>query len=261
MRIVIVGLAKTGTTAMFFKLKQAMPRETHCMFEPTTFHNPGGDATHVLAKVLIGRDIPVDFTSFGEFNKKIMIVRDARDTLVSRVLYDIYNDAAFCREDARVDALVDILRRKEADPLSVPLRDIIELFDRMSSRRLLARATDAAARAFDFQRRYPNCFRYRYEDLVRAHWEPVESYLEFALSPGPASVAPEYERVTRTKASGDWRNWLTPSDVEFFRPYFVAFEEHNGYSNDWTLPDRPHILPEHASDYVLRLVDERRRIG
>jgi hypothetical protein len=260
MKIIISGLGKSGTTALFFKLKHAMPPETYCMFEPSRFEVSTAGPTHVLAKVLIARDKPADFDSFSDFDRKIMIVRDARDVLVSRVLYDIYNDATLCRDDAGVDALVNLLRRKEAAPSSVPLHEIIDLVDRMSSRGLLARATQAATIALDFQRRYPNYFQFRYEEFVRANFTAIESHLEFALAQGAVSVPVEYARVARTKGYGDWRNWMTASDVRFFRPYLEAFLDVNGYSDDWTLPDEPRILPEHGSDYVLRLVRERRHM-
>jgi hypothetical protein len=95
---------------------------------------------------------------------------------------------------------------------------------------------------------------------VRAAFAPLESYLGFALDPEAAWVPAEAARVTRTKSCGDWRNWMTPSDVEFFRPHFAAFLAHNDYVDDWTLSQEPRIPPEHGSDYVLRLVDERRSL-
>jgi hypothetical protein len=103
MKIVIAGLGKSGTTALFSKLKQAMPPETYCLFEPLRYEAPAVDPTHVLTKVLIPHEKMVDFDSFSEFDRKIMIVRDPRDILVSRVLYDIYNDATLCRDDAGID--------------------------------------------------------------------------------------------------------------------------------------------------------------
>ncbi len=260
MKTVIVGLGKTGTTALFFKLKRALPDDTCCLFEPRFFQATAGRAVHVLAKVLIGYHRDVDIAGLETFNKKIFLLRDPRDTLVSRVLYDIYNEAALCADGAKVGAFVNLLRRKEADPSRTPLLDIIALFDGMSRRPMLPRATRDAGVALEFERRHADFLPYRYEDLVRADFKAIESYLGYAVGQGAASVPAEYSRVARTKGCGDWRNWLTPRDVDFFRPYFMPYLAFNSYADDWTLPDRPRILPEHGSEYVLRLVDERRRL-
>ena len=260
MKIVVAGLGKTGTTALFFKVKQAMPAGTHCLFEPRGYRAPPVPAEHVLVKDLFGVHKTLDAGSFQSFDRKIVMIRDPRDTLVSRVLYDIYNEPTVCADDAQVDGFVRILRAKEADPSSTPLRDIIRVFDSMARRPILPRATGDAGVALDFQRRHPDFFPYRYEDFVRSDFRTIESYLGFAVAPGTASVPVELERVARTKASGDWRNWLMPADVDFFRPFFTPYLTHNGYTGDWTLPDRPSILPEHGSAYVLRLVGERRRL-
>lgn len=203
MKTVIAGLGKTGTTALFFKIKQALPADTWCLFEPRTFEASPGHTGHVLAKVLIGFNRTTDISSFRAFDKKLFLIRDARDTLVSRVMYDIYNEPTMCSDDARVDAFVSLLRRKEANSSSTSLGDIIDLFDRMSHRPLLPRATEDPGMALGFQRHEPDFIPYRYEDLVRTDFAAVESYLGFAVGPGAASVAAEYGRVVRAKSCGD----------------------------------------------------------
>jgi hypothetical protein len=260
MKIVVMGLGRTGTTALFFKLKQAMAADTYCLFEPRSFVAPPGHTPHVLAKVLIGHNRDVDISGFQDFDKKLFLIRDPRDTLVSRVLYDIYNETTICTDEAKVDAFVSLLRRKETDPSSTPLCDIIDLFDRMSRRPVLPRATRDAGVALDFQRHHPDFFRYRYEDLVRADYTAIESHVGFAVGPDVATVSAEFGRVVRTKKHGDWRNWLTPADVDFFRPWFTPYLAYNAYPDDWTLPAQPRIPPEHGSAYVLRLVKERRGV-
>lgn len=37
MKIVIFGLAKSGTTALFYKIKNSLPPDTVCLFEPRSF--------------------------------------------------------------------------------------------------------------------------------------------------------------------------------------------------------------------------------
>jgi hypothetical protein len=96
MKIVVAGLGKTGTTALFCKLKQAMPPDTLCLFEPRGYRAPSNHVAHILAKDLFGYDKTINVASFQSFDKRILMVRDPRDTLVSRVLYDIYNEPTVC---------------------------------------------------------------------------------------------------------------------------------------------------------------------
>src|SRR5690348_3976598 len=98
MRTVVFGLGKTGTTALFFKLKQAMPADTRALFEPRSFSADLAPARDVLAKVLLGYNRDVDTSAFLSFDRKVFLVRDPRDTLVSRVLYDIYNEPTICAD-------------------------------------------------------------------------------------------------------------------------------------------------------------------
>ena len=258
MRVVIFGLGKTGTTALFFKLKQAMAADTLCLFEPRTFAPPSGQTGEILAKVLIGYNRNVDPSGFLGFDRTLFLTRDPRDTLISRVLYDIYNEPAICADEAKVDAFVNLLRRKEEDPAGTPLRDIIELFDRMALRAVLPRATRDAGVALDFQRQHRHLFNYRYEDLVRADYRPIEPYLGFTVNGETATVPADFARVVRTKQAGNWQHWLTAADVDVFRPWFSPYLDYNGYSDDWTLASEPHIPREHCSGYVMRLVNERR---
>jgi hypothetical protein len=253
--VVIAGCSRSGTTALFYTVKHAMPRDTLCLFEPLRFDATGAITANVLVKILVRHDRAVDFASFDGFGKKVLIIRDPRDNIVSRLLYEVYNA---CCDDATVDAFVQLLRRKEAEPHSVSLLQIIDLADRITGRDLRARSVATADLVLDFQRSHADYFVYRYEDFVRADTASLEQYLELALASGPLVVPADLSRVARTRTSGDWRNWLTPADVEFFRPRFASFMRHNDYADDWTLAERPSIPPEHASHYVLRIAAERR---
>jgi hypothetical protein len=52
-KVVINGLAKSGTIALFFTIKQAMPPDTRHLFEPKRFDAGMRAETNVLAKILI----------------------------------------------------------------------------------------------------------------------------------------------------------------------------------------------------------------
>ena len=140
MKTVIFGLARSGTTALFYKLKHSLPPQTVCLFEPRSFNAralrkktigsllKGSSEPDVLAKVLPFRPgDPADADSFSHFEKQILIVRDPRDRLISRLLYGVY-DSRLCDDDLKVSAFLDILKRKESDSRSVSLKNLLAAF-------------------------------------------------------------------------------------------------------------------------------------
>jgi hypothetical protein len=262
MKILIVGLARTGTTALYFKIKEALPEKTWCLYEPPRFDpsDPGG-APDVLAKILISLPNTFDYPSFRDFDKKIMIVRDPRDSLVSRVLYRPCGSQVFRQDETKVAAFTDALRRKEADPRSISLLALIDLFGQLTGEDWLPRFTMLTGLALDFHGDNDGFIVYKYEDLVAGSYSAIEDYLGIVLPVGEADVAPQYEHVERTKAAHDWQNWFTAEDVAFFRPHLAPYMRAYGYPDDWTLAAEPCIRPEHGSDYVRRSVELRRQQG
>jgi len=62
--------------------------------------------------------------------------------------------------------------------------------------------------------------------------------------------------VTRSKTYGNWKDWFTPSDVEFFRPQVKEYMERFGYHDNWELNSKPYIDPSVSSKYVIKLIEE-----
>lgn len=260
MKILIVGLARTGTSALYFKVKRALPQATWCLYEPPRFDpsDPGG-APDVLAKIVIGPPDQFDYMSFRNFDKKIMLVRDPRDSIVSRILYRPCGSKAFRQNEAMVIAFVDALCRKEVDPRSVSLLNLVDLFRNLTGEDWLPRFTALYALALDFHHHNSDFAVYKYEDFIAGRYEAIEDYLGIALPEGEADVTSQYEHVVRTKAAHDWKNWFTAEDVAFFRPYLASYMRAYSYLDDWTLAAEPRIRPEHSSEYVRRSVELRRQ--
>jgi hypothetical protein len=254
-KVVIAGHAKSGTTALFYTIKRALPPETRCLFEPLSFE-PGHDA-FVLAKVLTSARLHVDFEAFKDFDHKILIVRDPRDIAVSRTLYAIY-DVANLLDDVRVEAFIEALERKEWNARSVSLRELWEIVSGFLERDFQAGFIANQEAFLTFERTHPDYMVFHYEDLVASELGPLERYLGLRL-PRNVTVDAGHQRVERAKTSGDWRHWLTPADVTWLEPICRKAICHFGYSHDWTLASQPLIRPEHASLYVKRIVEERRQ--
>jgi len=85
----------------------------------------------------------------------------------------------------------------------------------------------------------------------------IESYLGFRL-PSRVQVSPFVMRVERTRSSGDWRNWFTPADVDFFRPLLREAFAVFGYEDVWDLSPSAAVDPKHGSEYIARLIADQR---
>lgn len=274
MKIVIFGLAKSGTTALFYKLKNSLPSDTICLFEPRSFAPKTGllaslrrrrSQPHVLAKVLPFRPSdPADVESFASFERQVLIVRDPRDRLISRLLYGIY-DAEVVRHEDRIKTVIKTLEQKETNPRSIAVKTLIELFANANKEQFsfadwaTTYTQHSVSRPLEFHRAHDNVFLFKYEDMVEGGFRELEEYLALALN-GDARVAPELSRVTRTRSYGGWRDWFTEEDVDWLRPIMQPFLDRYYADADWELSRSPSIPSEHGSRYVLRIVNERRAL-
>jgi hypothetical protein len=125
MKILIAGLAKTGTTGLLYLIANSLGRSRKLLFEPKVCPPEAkADGGDIVAKVLLGRQL--DAGSFAHFDKKITIFRDPRDRMVSSILYSQYH-ANYLADEKSVSLVRECLERKEADPASVSIREILEL--------------------------------------------------------------------------------------------------------------------------------------
>lgn len=272
MKIVIYGVGKSGTSALFYKVKNSLPSPTIALFEPSSFglrdrvrHGlraaiRGHFRPNVIAKVLPCDPRPVRVRDFDGFDRQVLLVRDPRDVLISSMLYRSYHAAGFDRDDLAMEFL-ELLRRKEAAPQAVPLIDVIQASERQlqtTSQPWAKRyAAQAVERPLAFHASRPRLPVFHYEQMIDGQFEPLEDILGFPLK-GSHTVPPALERVVRTKARGTWRNWFTPSDVDAIRPILQPYLDRYYPKADWDLDSAPRIDSNHGSRYVVRLINERR---
>jgi glycosyltransferase involved in cell wall biosynthesis len=258
MKILIAGLPKSGTTALFYRVKSSLHPGTRSLFEPEHYEAMPEDAKRtVLAKVLLGGDDALR-NGFNAFEKKILMVRDPRDLIVSDLLYSA-TSAPFREDPNKFGAFIRLLRRKETDPSEVSVLDILELRAQLSGQ-ISPRRTRIYSRKFaaalEFDGRSGSYQRFRYEDMVDGRFADIERLLGFKLDQRPPGEAP-LKRVARTRSYGDWKNWFLQEDVDYFRPILSEYMSRYGYAKDWGLNTDPRIRPEHGSRFVERLVRGR----
>jgi hypothetical protein len=262
MNILIQGVGRTGTTALFYAIRHALSGTVAELFEP-----PGEELRralelspqpdHILAKMLLRESVPAPYE---RFQKIIMTVRDPRDTLVSRLLYIVWQ-SDFCLDDPTTEAYLTLLRAKERYPKGISLMALFSTFSafqRDHPYREYLQVLGGLHRQEELLATRPDFFIVRYEDFVDGKVESLRGYLDGLAIGRGVNVAPEVTRVTRSKAHGDWRHWFTQEDVAFFRPMLAARMGALGYADDWELADSPTIDPRYGSEYVARLIAERR---
>lgn len=262
-RVLIVGSGKSGTTALHFRIKHAMRSDTVGVFEPQSMdaiRQKAGERAPVVAKMLLPAvDSELDDLRHW-FGHRVLIVRDPRDVIVSSLLYTTAYHFRWNEPDTRIADYVAVLREKEAAPASVSVLALFRLLWRDFDPQTFAkriRHLDGALRALVENDR--PFYVVTYEDMVSGRLHHLGRYLGLDLSTDNA-VEPGYERVARTRRSGNWRHWFTDEDVMFFRPLFAPIMEYFGYDTaDWRLAYPPVIEARHGSAYFARVVDERRR--
>ena len=157
MRIVVVGLGKSGTTALIYAIRSAMPADTELLFEPHAFvpvREP-----NVAAKALLNPRIPLGPEFYRQFERIVLLLRDPRDLLISKALYRVYGGTPLHADRAKLEEYVALLRAKEDDPRSVSFLQIVALFQTLNGRGPNPDAGIAKSLNYiaAFQRAFPEC--------------------------------------------------------------------------------------------------------
>jgi hypothetical protein len=261
-KVIILGLPKSGTTALFYGVRNAFPTPPNTLFEPATAAaiTEGLQHAQFLTKVLpTAWPTPFPGALLAEFTHRIFIVRDPRDVLVSLMLYIIWNTKLHQDEPA-VRAWLEVLEQKRRHPHSISLCELLSVnasWQQQTLEQELARFTPATDLLLQLQQQAPPHCIVRYEDMVAEQLTEVEHYLDRPI-PRPLQVDSTEIRVVRTCGTGSWQHWFTPADEPILRPLLAAYMQAYGYDRDWSLSPTPTISAAHSTDYVLRIVNQKR---
>ncbi len=264
MKVLILGLGKSGTTALLYKLASGLP---DC--EAFSGGRPGkyiGDYQNAVYKHTYeerkGKDFDLyrDHLENEHYDRKIWIARDPRDAAVSRMLYR-WNRGCVGRKRQFREHL-ELVKKKEADPLSVPFSELCRYTGHEEWPRdvqpVVDEERDRYRQMCDFVGSLgSDWFLFTYEDMVNRNFTALNRYLGFEVQADtevPESTGKA--KVVRKKASGDWRHWFTEEDISLFRSAYLPYMERVGYDcNDWMLSPDPVIEPEYASVYMQNLAE------
>ncbi|MGB8633714.1 MAG: hypothetical protein WCD36_00395 [Rhodanobacteraceae bacterium] len=267
MKILVVGRAKTGTTVISKTLASGAGIKNYYLepkkidFFVVSKHANETDTTVKiisdhwntrprLRNAIIHNELPMTF------DRKVVIIRDFRDELLSRLFYFSFAWAQtenFNPNTAK--SWVGLLQAKEQDPKGVPFSALADFLKTHTG--YDAWSIPDLTGYVHFIRQLPkNAFLIRYEDFVAGNINELETYMGFKL-PASRAVGNDLQRTLRSGTSGGWRSFVCAEDcAELERRYGDALEEF-GYDN-WDLVDGESIPPSICSEYAKRLVLEAR---
>jgi hypothetical protein len=264
-RYLIIGLAKTGTTAVAMTLRNTLQIQGFCM-EPkelATIEAHGDE--RLVVKILfdhwLGRaDQLRDFqrdTGDGSTPITIAIVRDPRDEAISRLHYQAYNyfSTRPTTDDDRA-AWLDIFYQKEVMPDAIGLIEMEkQLKERFGAGFLPGRRLYESFLHFVddmIEMNAATTYLLRYEDFVGS---TISNPSLRTLLSGSHNVGPRLRRVERSRSSGDWQHFLTDSDLtvinKLAEPFLRRFDYPLERKTTTRKPSR-----ETGSGYVERLITE-----
>lgn len=264
--ILILGLAKSGTTGVYSAVKEAAKRQGDdwvFVFEPKrpeplrALLRYAPDAP-LLVKAMLRAEAALDLP-YDHFGRRLLCVRDPRDVAVSHLLFrPLTRGSATGVPPGTVERFLAALREKERDPRSRSVVALHRLGDELgvgssafgNQRRLMRRMAELESA----QRMQP----VRYETFVDGRLDDLSAYLELEVTPTRTDPDSWLGHIPRSMGHGDWRNWFLAEDVAYFRPRFRSFMERYAYDDDWELAPIPRIDPETSSAHVERRLVERR---
>lgn len=264
--VLISGLGKTGTTGVYNAVKDAL-RATgvafNGQFEPTKpdpllalgRYDPH---TPILTKVMAQRLDEVR-VRYEDFDRRVMTVRDPRDVVISRLLFfPLIRGAVQRQGHEATDRFVEALRAKEADPQS---RSVVGLYEFAAELGLTRASWRELADAFDLtsERVHRHDFHVvRYEDFVDGELAGLSDYLGLAIENPAATGGAWLGHIPRSMSHGEWRNWFTTRDVEFFGELFGDYMRRHGYDPSQGPNAEPKVDPATSSEHVEQKLESRR---
>ncbi len=262
MKVLILGLGKSGTTAMVYKVAGGLPN-CHAF----SGGQPGkhvGNYENAVYKHTYEERKGKSFELYKEhlekesYDRKIWMARDPRDAAVSRMLYRWHKGHKGKKK--QYETHFELVLKKEKNPASISFAELC----RYSGHNGWPRSIDDVVaeervrydRMHDFVMELgDDWFLFKYENMIAGNFDALNEYLGFAVKvDAEVPVSTGKAKVVRKKASGDWRQWFTKQDVELFKPAYKGYMELIGYDlDDWALDENPVIEPEYSSVYIQNL--------
>jgi hypothetical protein len=258
LKVCILAMPKSGSTALFQAIRTRMSGEVLEGFEPKTLDEVRGykREQQVLTKVLpIGRDDAGNWEEgFRYFDHRIVLVRDPRDLILSRIFFrPQVAEGKLWNNDDKLDGLIRRLKLKIEVPEAHNMFG--DVLDDLS-------ANHHAKIAFYYQKLQAQIRDggrlITYDDVVSGNLDSL--WQDLRLPREPLKSDNRWNHVPRTKASDNWRRWFTEADVAALRPIVdPVLQMFDGLDPNWDLAKSPQLTPAESIDYIVKTVNMTRR--
>ena len=270
MHIAILGQPRTGTTALYTRFCAALPA-ARALFEPSCYvPEPTDCSRDLVVKMLIGAlpgQEPAQWSSCLACTHLVLVVRDPRDTLLSALLFfPLW--IARQRPEQNLAWVVQWLKHKEHQGRSVSLWpyfvEMLRQYGGMDADEASAwycGQLEAFLKVCEMLSGMHTPCVVRYEDMMesRGSFAQLEARIGCLLPAVPLPQA--YRSILRRGTVGEWRQWFTQEDVEYFRPLMQPYLRYHNYADEWTLASSPRINAATSLQYVqtwLRVIHRER---
>jgi hypothetical protein len=251
MKVAIIGMPKTGTTALYESIKLELPLDTVTSFEPKNKSELSYVLTekrdNALTKIMFTKLNDVDFR-VEEFDKTVVIVRDPRDYLVSSLLYK-FDDPKICKSNEKLKYLISLFKVKQERPDQISFTKLYSAFsDTEINWNLHLKLYKNLLKFIEKQ----NVFVLKYEDFAYDLLQPLNYYLGLTVK-NKRKLEGWTAKIQRKGTSGDWKNWFTKDDL-YLREVFLDVMSKLNYS-DWDLSPKPVIEDKYCLGYINKLIE------
>lgn len=272
MRVLVIGKAKTGTTALVHLIKQAMdpcglvmePKSV-LEFGRDSIGSAGNEAIKIIYEHFLGRQRHLNAIVHAEFgfpvDKVVFITRDIRDEMISRLMYfakpmrnqGLPKDSP----EEKWGRWIRLLEEKEQNPQNISFKALCDRFKTIFGVDVWSNITrmqdNIRYETFRNKTVGRDKIIVAYEDMVAGKMKDLESYLGVAIQSDMSSVnLGPFGYTKRTGTAGNWRSFLTEEDVEILQP-LVGEKLDDARYQDWTLSPQSGLNPDDYSRYVARL--------
>jgi len=262
-KVLIYGRVKTGTTILTYQIANSLGNSTKIIFEPKSRNKDNENSGDVVTKCLYGNPEKTTgvntsteaIKNYQDYEKKIWIARDPRDQVISSILYRWYKGHNPSKNG--FEMALEAVKSKERDSRSIPSYKI----DQIQTSARVTHLNELKNRHMTINNSICKMlkimdntwFIFKYEDLVDNNFTGLNEYLGFSID-DEAEIPEKFNRVRRSKTYGNWRDWFTHEDIEFYKPLFNEYMHLMNYdTDDWELNKSPELSPALGSNYMEKI--------
>lgn len=271
MKVLVIGKAKTGTTALASLIRASLGDCALVMEPKSVFDIVGAGITgpqgNAVIKIIFehfnSRRRHLNAIAHGEFNfpveKLVFIKRDVRDEMISRLMYFAKVLQNTQPDPEKWEQWISHLQVKERDPGASSFRDLCDIFKEIFAVDVWNNIVNVNLKiSVHFEKFIRTGIRrdyliVDYADLVGNELGPLAGYLGVEIKDSPETVdLGQFAYTRRSSTCDNWREFFTESDVALLRPIFKPLFGESSFT-DWELIRKDSLNPDFYSGYVRRM--------